>query len=65
MIQKLTTPLRGALVGCLLLLAASAGAARVGDVAPAFELPDTMDNAVALADYAGEPTVIVFYRGFF
>ncbi len=63
--QQIRKALRGALVGCLLLLAASAGAARIGDTAPAFELPDFMQNAVSLADYGGMPAVLVFYRGFF
>ena len=63
--QQIRNGLRRALVGSLVLLAASAGTARVGDAAPAFELPDSMQDAVALADYAGMPTVLVFYRGFF
>ncbi|MFP6641439.1 MAG: redoxin domain-containing protein [Myxococcota bacterium] len=63
--ERSRIPFRGALVGCLLLLSVAASAARVGDVAPAFELPNTMGDPVALADYSGMPTVIVFYRGLF
>jgi peroxiredoxin len=59
------TPVRGALLACLLLLAVGASAARVGDVAPGFALPDTMNGIVSLADYSGAPAVLVFYRGFF
>ena len=40
-------------------------AAREGDIAPAFELPNTMKELVRLDDYAGAPLVLVFYRGFF
>ncbi|MBT3268527.1 redoxin domain-containing protein [Candidatus Poribacteria bacterium] len=56
---------RVAVLAGALVFATSAGAARIGDVAPAFELSDTMDGLVRLADYAGAPTVLVFYRGFF
>ncbi|MDA1190744.1 MAG: peroxiredoxin family protein [Candidatus Poribacteria bacterium] len=36
----------------------------IGDRAPAFALPDTMGESVSLADYAGKPVVVVFYRGY-
>ncbi len=49
----------------LALLSVSAHAAREGDAAPAFQLPDTMEELVSLEDYAGDPVVLVFYRGFF
>jgi cytochrome oxidase Cu insertion factor (SCO1/SenC/PrrC family) len=44
---------------------ASGLCADVGDEAPLFELLDTDGEAVALADYRGRPTAVVFYRGFF
>ena len=37
---------------------------RVGAEAPAFSLPDQTGAAVSLADFAGRPVVLVFYRGF-
>ncbi len=54
-----------AAVAWLLWLARGASAAREGDVAPSFELPNTMEEVVSLDDYAGGTTVLVFYRGFF
>jgi len=33
----------------------------VGDLAPAFRLPASGGSTIALADYAGEPVVLVFY----
>ena len=47
------------------MLVRSSFAADVGDEAPAFQLPDTVGNQVALADYAGRVVAVVFYRGFF
>jgi len=38
-------------------------AVAVGDVAPAFTLPGTGGREYSLADYAGQPVVIVFYPG--
>ncbi|MBT3268525.1 redoxin domain-containing protein [Candidatus Poribacteria bacterium] len=35
----------------------------VGNRAPAFSLPNGRGEAVALADYAGKPVAVVFYRG--
>ena len=35
----------------------------VGDKAPPFRLPATGGSTVSLADYAGEPVVLVFYPG--
>ena len=35
----------------------------VGDRAPAFTLPGTGDRKYSLADYAGQPVVLVFYPG--
>lgn len=35
----------------------------VGSRAPAFSLPNGRGEAVALADYAGKPVAVVFYRG--
>lgn len=35
----------------------------VGDAAPAFTLPGTGGKEYSLADYAGQPVVIVFYPG--
>lgn len=35
----------------------------VGDVAPAFTLPGTGGKDYSLADYAGQPVVLVFYPG--
>jgi peroxiredoxin Q/BCP len=35
----------------------------VGDTAPAFTLPGTGGKDYSLADYAGQPVVIVFYPG--
>ena len=64
-IQSSRTPVRGVLLACLLLLAVGASPARVGDLAPGFALPDTMNGIVSLADYSGAPAVLVFYRGFF
>jgi thioredoxin-dependent peroxiredoxin len=34
-----------------------------GDRAPAFTLPGTGDRKYSLADYAGQPVVLVFYPG--
>ena len=51
-------------IACSAVVAA-AFCADVGDEAPGFELPDTAGEAVALADYRGRPTAVVFYRGFF
>lgn len=34
-----------------------------GQPAPAFELPDAQGKTHRLADYRGETTVVVFYRG--
>lgn len=43
---------------------AAAQALQVGDQAPAFELPDTSDEPVALADLLSRgPVVLVWYRG--
>lgn len=39
------------------------GAVGVGDVAPAFTLPGTGERQYSLADYAGQPVVLVFYPG--
>ncbi len=36
----------------------------VGAEAPAFSLPDQDGSVVRLADYRGQPVVLVFYRGF-
>jgi|SaaInl4_135m_RNA_FD_contig_31_435285_length_1725_multi_5_in_0_out_0_3 hypothetical protein len=64
-------PVLVALVGVALLglsshsAHAARHAAREGDIAPAFELPNTMKELVRLDDYAGAPLVLVFYRGFF
>lgn len=33
----------------------------VGDVAPAFSLPDAEGNTVSLADYAGKRVIVYFY----
>lgn len=52
-------------VTALIALSTVAYAAREGDVAPDFQLPDTMNELVSLKDYAGNPAVVVFYRGFF
>ena len=35
----------------------------VGEIAPAFTLPGTGGKDYSLADYAGQPVVIVFYPG--
>ena len=35
----------------------------VGERAPAFSLPGTGGRPYALADYAGQPVVLVFYPG--
>lgn len=35
----------------------------VGDLAPAFTLPATGGTSVSLADFAGQPVVLVFYPG--
>ncbi len=35
----------------------------VGNRAPAFSLPNGEGEPVALADYAGTPVAVVFYRG--
>ena len=35
----------------------------VGDRAPAFTLPGTGGRSYSLADYAGQPVVLVFYPG--
>ncbi len=35
----------------------------IGDRAPAFSLPGTGGTAYSLADYAGQPVVLVFYPG--
>lgn len=35
----------------------------VGDKAPAFSLPATGGSTVSLADYVGQPVVVVFYPG--
>jgi len=35
----------------------------VGDVAPAFTLPGTGGREYSLAEYAGQPVVLVFYPG--
>lgn len=35
----------------------------VGDAAPAFTLPGTGGREYSLADYAGQPVVLVFYPG--
>lgn len=44
----------------------SAGAPRVGQVAPEFTMPDQNDKSVALADLlsGSKAVVLVFYRGF-
>ena len=49
----------------LLVFTSSVKAAREGDAAPAFELPNTMAELVRRADHDGAPAVLVFYRGFF
>ena len=40
------------------------GVIAVGAVAPGFSLPDQTGATVRLADFAGRPVVLVFYRGF-
>src|SRR3954470_6043259 len=37
--------------------------ANVGDVAPDFELPGTGGRTYSLAEYRGQPVVLVFYPG--
>ena len=39
------------------------GGIAVGEVAPAFTLPGTGGKDYSLADYAGQPVVLVFYPG--
>lgn len=36
---------------------------REGDPAPAFSLPAAGGGEVALADFAGRPVVLIFFRG--
>ena len=40
------------------------GAVEVGAEAPAFALADHEGTVVSLADFRGQPVVLVFYRGF-
>ena len=40
------------------------GVVAVGDEAPAFSLSDQDGSTVNLADFRGQPVVLVFYRGF-
>ena len=35
-----------------------------GEVAPDFELKDTMGKSVRLSDFRGKPVVLAFLRGF-
>ena len=49
----------------LAVLVHGVSAVEVGELAPAFELPDTMGENVSLADFRGNPVAVVFYRGRF
>jgi peroxiredoxin len=35
-----------------------------GEIAPDFELRDTLDRQVRLSDFRGRPVVLAFLRGF-
>lgn len=52
-----------ALLGGLMLGGCAAGEDRlaVGDLAPAFELPSTSGERVALSDYQGRPVLLFFH----
>ena len=60
--------LAAALFGFVFLLSeqlpSQAEAVAVGEIAPAFELPDQQGLPVALSDFAGSKVLLVFYRGF-
>lgn len=52
-----------ALLGGLLLVGCAAGedGLAVGDTAPAFELPSTSGDRIALSDYQGRPVLLFFH----
>lgn len=54
----LVAMLAGSILGAC---APAADGLAIGDQAPAFELPSTAGNRVALADYQGQPVLLFFH----